>query len=304
MKTNFKLSAYMSAWKYNYKNVVIDTFTDFSGIDLQKSSNTLTIVNGSVTFSGGKLLLNEGTGGTPESPIYTASNGVKVIPAGGVYANSNYYLVRYLFNGKQTGDADTYFLAASSVPANSPVLTFDFTSSGTKMFDLKSMKVFPLATSNPNRRGISGKVQVTLNGTDWIDVGSFDHSEKNSPSQFDSILIQQTGVQQVRLIKTSNINFDALAEIEFYLLNSEKYHVVSLPEKLPTMPTRFLMEAEYTANAGSVSFEVSRDNGIHFTAVTPGKELNLAGLPEGTDLVLRATLTNNAELHAWGYMWL
>ncbi len=88
-----------------------------------------------------QLNLSGGTGGTSGQTVYTARNGVVVTSSFGVYYNSNYYYMGYLFDGIDDSAAfTTYWLSNGGTTVT---LDFDFFSILTKIHYIHKMILYP-----------------------------------------------------------------------------------------------------------------------------------------------------------------
>lgn len=62
------------------------------------------------------------------------------------------------------------------------------------------------------------------------------------------------------------------------------------------------IESSHTVNDGTINYSISRDNGTTFTPCTIGTITDISSQPSGTNIVLKADISNNAEIDsvAWG----
>lgn len=70
------------------------------------------------------------------------------------------------------------------------------------------------------------------------------------------------------------------------------------------MPVQTWITADETLNTGSITYEISRNSGTTFTTCTKDSLTDITSQPSGNNLVLRVTITGEAELNAvaWGCM--
>lgn len=66
--------------------------------------------------------------------------------------------------------------------------------------------------------------------------------------------------------------------------------------------TQAIIEAEQTLGSGSITYSISRDNGATFTEINVDTLTDISAQPSGTEIVLKAVLTGDAQLLgiAWG----
>lgn len=65
----------------------------------------------------------------------------------------------------------------------------------------------------------------------------------------------------------------------------------------PVAPTEAMIISDETLNTGSITYYVSRDNGITWTLCPQGAVVNIATQPTGTQLKWKAVINGNAELN-------
>lgn len=71
---------------------------------------------------------------------------------------------------------------------------------------------------------------------------------------------------------------------------------------LTTLPEYIVFEKDDTVIEGGIIYHVSRDGGLNWKLLQPSIETNLNDLPEGKDFVIRATITGDSRINAWGYV--
>lgn len=98
-------------------------------------------------------------------------------------------------------------------------------------------------------------------------------------------------------------NFDIGFKVWCFAADDENdATLVTEKRTLATMPTSIVFEREDVSISGSINYHVSRDDGQHWKILQPGIETNLNDLPEGKDLRIKAYLTGNSRVDAWGYV--
>ena len=105
-----------------------------------------------------------------------------------------------------------------------------------------------------------------------------------------------------RNVWTDN-NHDLAFKVWCYLSDDENdAMIVTFPKTLPTKPEMIVFEKEDTLFDGSITYHISRDNGAHWKILHQGIETNLDDLPTGKTVILKAMITGNARIEAWGYV--
>lgn len=98
-------------------------------------------------------------------------------------------------------------------------------------------------------------------------------------------------------------NFDISFKVWAYPSEDENNATIfSKVKTFATVPTSIVFEREDRTNGGSVQYFVSRDGGVNWKILQPGVPTDLNDLPSGKDLVLKAFLTENSRIEAWGYV--
>lgn len=69
-----------------------------------------------------------------------------------------------------------------------------------------------------------------------------------------------------------------------------------------TVPTSIIFERDETIIEGSINYFVSRDSGSNWMILQPGIETNLDDLPKGKAIQIKAVVTGNSRINAWGYV--
>lgn len=68
-----------------------------------------------------------------------------------------------------------------------------------------------------------------------------------------------------------------------------------------TSPNKIVIVGDETVNGGSIKYQASRDGGNTWTDACAQTLTDISSQPIGTQLIVKAVITGNAELNAWGY---
>lgn len=113
-----------------------------------------------------QLNLSGGSGGLSGQAVYTAPNGITVTSSRVVYTNSNYYYMRYLFDGITNSSAATSYWLTNGGPAT---LDFDFNSILGAINSIDRFIIYPRCRDD----SISDyRILVSNNKTTWTEVVS------------------------------------------------------------------------------------------------------------------------------------
>lgn len=98
-------------------------------------------------------------------------------------------------------------------------------------------------------------------------------------------------------------NFDIAFKVWAYPSEDENNAtIVTKVKTLATIPTSIVFEKEDHTVNGSLQYFVSRDKGENWKILQPGIPTDLNDLPPGKDLVIKAFLTGESRIEAWGYV--
>lgn len=78
--------------------------------------------------------------------------------------------------------------------------------------------------------------------------------------------------------------------------------IITKKKELDTLPTSIVFDREEVAIDGTINYHVSRNDGKDWKLLQPGIETNLNDLPEGKELRIKAYITGDSRVDAWGYV--
>ncbi|WP_312113526.1 discoidin domain-containing protein [Brevibacillus reuszeri] len=278
LKTNFKLITYMNAPKYGLKNMLVDTFTDLSGVDIAKSQAGYDHEQKKFT-----------TGIVDIVPLMTANNAPAPFVAAadlvtygaafmlfdrststywGSNTNDPHWISIYLGGAEQT--IDRYLL--SGVSKYSPTSWLLEASNNGSAWD--------------TLHSVSGYVWTNYEDNEFTIP-----TPNIKPYKYYRIYITAsqygrgvTQISELRLQRAVDQNF-----------------LISKPEITTAPPSKIVIVGDEVVAGGKIEYHASRDGGNTWT-VAPAETLtDISSQPAGTELVVKATIHGNAELNAWGY---
>ncbi|GEC89780.1 carbohydrate-binding protein [Brevibacillus brevis] len=278
LKTNFQLITYMNATKYGLKNMVIDTFTDLSGVDIPNSQAVYDHIQKKFT-----------TGIVDIVPPMTANDAPApfIVSADSVTGGAVFHLFdRSLASGWSTTVGGHHWI---KIFLDDPGQSVDrYLLSGGANY---APTTWQLQGSNNNMtwdtlHSVSGYVWTRYEGNEFTIPTENIKPYKcyrfySTSSQYGS---GATQIQELRLQKAVDQN-----------------HLQSKPENTTTPPNKIVIVGDETVNGGSIKYQASRDGGNTWTDVPAQTLTNISSQPDGTQLVVKAIITGNAELNAWGY---
>ncbi|TQK62113.1 F5/8 type C domain-containing protein [Brevibacillus sp. AG162] len=278
LKTNFQLITYMNATKYGLKNMVIDTFTDLSGVDIPNSQAVYDHIQKKFT-----------TGIVDIVPLMTANDAPTpfIVSADSVTGGAVIHLFdRNLASGWSTTVGGHHWI---KIFLDNPAQIVDrYLLSGGANY---APTTWQLQGSNNNTtwdtlHSVSGYVWTRYEGNEFTipteNIKPYKYYRfYSTSSQYGS---GATQIQELRLQKAVDQN-----------------HLQSKPENTTTPPNKIVIVGDETVNGGSIRYLASRDGGNTWTDVPPQTLTDISSQPVGTQLVVKAIITGNAELNAWGY---
>ncbi|ATF11143.1 carbohydrate-binding protein [Brevibacillus brevis X23] len=278
LKTNFQLITYMNAAKYGLKNMVIDTFTDLSGVDITNSQAVYDHVRKKFITGIVDIVPPMTANDTPAPFIVSADS----VTGGAVF----HLFDRSLASGWSTTAGGHHWI---KIFLDNPAQIIDrYLLSGGANY---APTTWQLQGSNNNTtwdtlHSVSGYVWTRYEGNEFTipteNIKPYKYYRfYSTSSQYGS---GATQIQELRLQKAVDQN-----------------HLQSKPEKTTTPPNKIVIVGDETVNGGSIKYQASRDSGNTWTDVPAQTLTDISSQPVGTQLVVKAIITGNAELNAWGY---
>lgn len=296
IKTNFKLATFQKATRYALKNMIIDSLEDESGM---ASLTDVVIANSKAVVS--------------DAFNYDLStDGTTITSSVGSYNTTTYDITNVINRKISTSYQDGWLQGNNS--------TWDSTS--TTAVGAEIDLTFAAA------KEIS-KIEVLMNDGDGTGHGYCDHQIEvynpatlawdivvprvNLATEFDLgtegngwwryELATPVTTDKIRVRAWAKTTYGTINEVYVHSPKKESGQLVTVTESLDITPTTILLTAEEVLNTGSISYEISRDDGITWIPVTRDVLKDINELAAGQNLVIKATITGNAELYALGYSW-
>ncbi len=291
-KTNFKLDAYALAVANSLGDMVVDTFTDASGIASGSSSNytwrTTPNYDVIVTPSGGSAVQSN-TSETDMSEILsnnsTTYNGFGQQFQHGSAVTVDRVGFKWQRVGSPTGNVRIRLYASSSgVP-------------GTLLAESADISVAGVSTSYEEVTASLGSAVALSANTEYIVVventtGSGDgsnhinvrRSSDSNPYANGSALAKNSSSTWA----TFYSGYDTYFKVYEQPVQSGTATVISTAYTEPSAPTTAMVIADETLNGETIVYSVSRDNGTTWTTCTKETICNISSQPSGTQLKWKA----------------
>lgn len=287
LKTNFKLDSVSTAAKYNMPNMVVDLFNDLSGIDNDLSFG-IAVENAAVVRSLINLVLHKPyTLSKDPSTQYPDDSGTQLTD--GQIATGRY--------------PDPAWVGWDSIQEFS--ITFDLG----QTYEFNSVRVHVGAGEGGLRYPDYIEVFVSDDGVDWDSRGRGDFTALIEPPNTSTerrwltvpLSLNSMG-RYIRLDITTGRQWTFISEVEVIGTIGDSV-LVSTAEELDAVPSRLLFSAEEQLNNGAITYYASRDGGTTWLEISKDQVIELDELPTGTSLRIKAVITGDAKLLAWGWAW-
>ena len=89
-----------------------------------------------------------------------------------------------------------------------------------------------------------------------------------------------------------------VAEMQLMLAAAGSATVVSVAWTEPVVPTQVMIIPSEVLNTGTITYSISRDNGITWTVCPGSTVVDISAQPSGTQVRWKAVLTNDSKLSA------
>ncbi|MGG4492758.1 discoidin domain-containing protein [Brevibacillus reuszeri] len=278
LKTNFKLITYMNAPKYGLKNMVIDTFTDLSGVDIAKSQAVYDHEQKKFT-----------TGIVDIVPLMTANNAPAPFVAA---ADLVTYGAAFMLFDRSTA---TYWGSTSNDPH---WISIDL---GGAEQTIDRYLLSGMSKYAPT----SWLLQGSNNGSTWETLHSvsgyvWTNYENN---EFTIPISNIKPYKYYRIYVTASqygLGVTQISELRLQRAVDQNF-LQSKPEITTTPPSKIVIVGDEVVAGGKIEYHASRDGGNTWTVVPAETLTDISSQPVGTELVVKATIHGNAELNAWVY---
>jgi hypothetical protein len=301
-KTNFKLDAYTLAAANSMGDLVVDSFNDATGIHAAFSFNyawraspdldvTITPTGGgsvkeNTNAPSNKSMLSNATDSynghaqsfRPTSQVIVDKATFKWCRDGNPSGN-----VRIRLYSVSAGIPGALLAESSNIPVSS-IATYpnytDVTASFTPV-TLQANTDYIVALENIDGSG---------NSTNYVSVAKAD-SDVFSPGQ--AFYKNSSGTWAAQ-----GTGGDDYFKVYQQVTYSGTGTVISKAYPEPAVPTEAMVIADETLGTGSITYYVSRNDGINWTQCTKETVTSISAQPSGTQLKWKAVITGNAQLNA------
>lgn len=299
-KTNFSLAAYTSATASSMGDLILDVFSDATGIDSGSSSGYTW--NGSPNFditltpSGGSAIeesTNEGDSMEFLSNIAVSQNGV-----GQQFQHASAVTVdKIAFKWKRVGAAtgNVRFRLYSSSSGLPGTLLGETANIDVASQPIDYTEVAVSLTSAVSLAANTEYIAVIEN----IDAGTGDGT-KYLRVRDSSTSVYANGISVAKNSGGSWATYSSSVDLYFKVYEQQTYTgsatVISKKFTEASVPSEAMIIAEETLGSGSITYSVSRDDGTTWTALTKETVTDISSQPSGMDVRWKAVITGDAEL--------
>lgn len=269
--------------RYQDGNMVVDVFTDLSGINLLQSNN-VTLVDGTITQLDMIVSPHNMSGyATPAPYVATSSSSYST------------YLAYKAFDGDYTSTTHCWLVVGST----QGYIQLDFGEGNEKQIDKYTIVARAYSDNSAPKdwtfEGSMDEVNWTVLDTRAGQSG-WSSGEKRSYG-----FQNQTYFRYFRLnITDSNADRIGIQQLEFYNLADGEIEFPTKVINTVKSPTRLIIVPELT---GTAKFDVSLDNGVSWLGDVPANALIDVSMLTGTELIIKVTLSDPGTLYSLGYIW-
>lgn len=271
--------------RYQDGNMIVDVFTDLSGIELLQSNN-VSLVDGAITQLDIDVAPHNMTSNTTPEP-YVAS-------ASSAHPDALPYEV---FAGTYTGAIHCWASNSGDIPG---YIQLDFGVGNEKQVDKYAIIARDyVENSQPKDWTFEG----SMDGVNWTILDSITGeidwglAEKRS-FEFENRNFYR--FYRLFITATNGVNRITLQELEFYEMGTGEIEFPTKVVNTVKSPTRLIIVPELT---GTAKFDVSLDNGVSWLGDVPANALIDVSMLTGTELIIKVTLSDPATLYSLGYIW-
>lgn len=276
-KALFKLDTFKKASRTNLASLVIDTFNDTAGIDLNQTTADFDAASGLIEadkLSFTYTLLIPPYGTRPDSANELADN---ILPTSSPTHSG--------WVGWQR---------------TSPQILIDLQNP----IKISGVKIYYLVYQSSNIYS-PGKILVkgSDDATEWNNIGELTVDPITTTGTYWAWVPASCKYRYLHITVEYRNNWVYLGEIQVL---PEKSMVVSKAEKLIAPPTAVFVTADedLPTEDSKILYYASRDGGVTWSVIPVGEKVSLQDQPLGTILKIKAELFGNARLKAWAFGWL
>lgn len=272
--------------RYQDGNMVVDVFTDLSGIDILQSTN-VSLVDGTITQLDMDVAPHNMTSNnTPEPYVALASSALTAT-----------YAPYRAFDGDYKGGI------AWVMAPNSGFIQLDFGEGHEKQIEKYNIVAWNVS-NHINTQPKDWSFEGSVDGENWtlLDVRTGETNWAQGEKR--SYRLQNKNFYRFyRLNITDNngsTSYTAIQELEFYQIGQGEIEFPTKVINTVRVPKRLIIVAELT---GTARFDVSLDNGVSWLGDVSANALIDVSMLSGTELIIRVTLSNPGTLYSLGYIW-
>lgn len=304
-KTNFKLDAYALSSANSMGDMVVDTFTDNSGIHAASSSDYSW--RGSPDYD---VALTTSSGSVIQSS--TTDNDLTEILSN-VTGSYNGFGQRFRHSAAVTVDKVGFKWSKVGSPTGNVKIRIYSDSSGmpgTQLAESDNISVASISSSYPSYEEVTATLTSAVNLSANTDYHAVIENISASGDGSNHVNVKRSNggnpyANGTAIAKSSGGTWSAYyTDIDTYFKvyeqasSSGSADVRSVAYTQSSAPTQAMVIPSETLNAGSITYYVSRDNGTTWTTCPKETLTSISSQPSGTQLKWRAVITGNAELEA------
>jgi hypothetical protein len=325
MKTNFRVSALQNASKYSMNNMVIDTFTDETGINKSLSNYLYDTTNKAVQNLTPITYYDDFLSTVPA--IWTAGNGATLsivsgklaivgTASGTPYAKYNQNFSKRMFAKATTvttnqGTESWLYFHDSAASFGTKFYRLGFQSvsgtfyyrlhyfDGSTMTTLYSASAPGAATYAMDVDPVTGKMTAWVNDVQVYSGTPNASAFASGAGYFCVLAYGSSGTAETRMDSFTLRDMSQPATVT----------LLSTTDTLALPPVRVVVSADEVLNGGGVkgTYYVSRDNGVTWMNILLDTLTDISSLPSGNSFVLKLVTSGGAQgdytLNSWGYSW-
>lgn len=272
--------------RYQDGNMVVDVFTDLSGVNLLQSNN-VSLIDGAITQLDTIVSPHNMTNDFAPAPYKVSASS----------SHSSMYLPYKVFDGIYSGINNCWVSTSGDIPG---YIQLDFGVGNEKQVDKYAIIARDYTEkSQPKEWTLLG----SMDGLDWTPLDYRSGEIDWAPAEKRSFEFENRNFYRfyrLFITATNGVNRITLLELEFYEMGTGEIEFPTKVVNTVKSPTRLIIVPELT---GSAKFDVSLDNGVSWLGDVPANALIDVSMLTGTELIIKVTLSDPGTLYSLGYIW-
>lgn len=272
--------------RYQDGNMVVDVFTDLSGIELLQSNN-VALLDGTITQL--------------ETDVAPHNMTNSVTPAPYKATASNYDSGAYPHQTFDGNYISSNFAWATDTGVTQAWIRLDLGEGNEKQ-----VRKYAIVAWNISRTGVFPKdwtFEGSMDGVSWTVLDTRTGETNWSPGEKRLYNFENSRVYRFYRLNISANNGGnqlGIQELEFYHVGTGEIEFPTKVVNTVKSPTRLIIVPELM---GSAKFDVSLDNGVSWLGDVPANTLIDVSMLTGTELIIKVTLSDPGTLYSLGFIW-